>query len=237
MIDLESQLWQSGTDPIAGLDEAGRGPLAGPVVAAAVIFPAYTLIPGVRDSKTLSARQRDALFEKIGQSAASMGIGIIDSEEIDKINILRATMKAMKQAVGQLEITPRHLLVDGNQLPDCSMEMTAVIRGDSRCFCIAAASIIAKVTRDRLMMQYHRQFPVYGFDKHKGYGTRYHINAIRVHGQSPIHRRSFHVKGLSIWQSPILNHAAMPFSREISAHCGERSTLLPEIRIPWFSLK
>ena len=198
MIDLESQLWQSGTDPIAGLDEAGRGPLAGPVVAAAVIFPAYTLIPGVRDSKTLSARQRDALFEKIGQSAASMGIGIIDSEEIDKINILRATMKAMKQAVGQLEITPRHLLVDGNQLPDCSMEMTAVIRGDSRCFCIAAASIIAKVTRDRLMMQYHRQFPVYGFDKHKGYGTRYHINAIRVHGQSPIHRRSFHVKGLSI---------------------------------------
>lgn len=198
MIDLERQLWRSGTDPIAGIDEAGRGPLAGPVVAAAVIFPAYTRVDGVRDSKTLSARQRDVLFEEIRQSAVSIGIGIIGSEEIDRINILRATLKAMKQAVDQLKITPRHLLIDGNQLPDCSMDMTAVIRGDRHCFSIAAASIIAKVTRDRLMMQYHLQFPVYGFDKHKGYGTRHHINAIRLHGQSPIHRRSFHVKDLNV---------------------------------------
>jgi ribonuclease HII len=197
MISLESQLWTAGTDLIAGIDEAGRGPLAGPVVAAAVIFPPYASIPGVRDSKTLTARQRDALYQKISQNAFSVGVGIIGSEEIDRINILKATLKAMKQAVDQLNITPLHLLVDGNQLPDCPMKMTAVVGGDRHCFCIAAASIIAKVTRDRLMVQYHRQFPVYGFDRHKGYGTRFHINAIRTHGYSPIHRRSFHVKELT----------------------------------------
>jgi ribonuclease HII len=197
MINLERQLWKDGTDLIAGIDEAGRGPLAGPVVAAAVIFPPYTSISGVRDSKTLSAHQRDVLYQKISENAFSVGIGIIGSEEIDRINILKATLKAMKQAVDQLKIPPHHLLIDGNQLPDCPMKMTAVIRGDRHCFCISAASIIAKVTRDRLMMQYHMKFPVYGFDRHKGYGTRFHINAIRTYGYSPIHRRTFHVKELT----------------------------------------
>lgn len=196
-MEIERELWQSGTQYIAGIDEAGRGPLAGPVVAAAVIFPAFFTIPGVRDSKTCTAHQRELLFREIERRAIAFGMGVVDSEEIDRINILQATLKAMRQAVEQLKIPPHHLLVDGNHLPDYPIDKTAVIKGDNRCFCIAAASILAKVTRDGMMVNYHRKFPVYGFDKHKGYGTRFHINAIRTYGYSPIHRRTFHVKELT----------------------------------------
>lgn len=186
---------------IAGVDEAGRGPLAGPVVAAAVIFDPRVRIDRVNDSKKLSARVRASLYDDITGRAIAWGVGIVDHEVIDRINILNATFLAMHKALRRLAVRPDHLIVDGNQFRTEEYPYTTVIDGDARCFSIAAASIIAKVTRDRLMVELDVRFPEYGFARHKGYGTREHIAALLAHGPSPIHRRSFLKKILSTPQA------------------------------------
>jgi len=193
MVDFffERIYWNQGIRHVAGIDEAGRGPLDGPVVAAAVILAGELWIDGVDDSKKLSAARRDYLFDMISQSALSIGVGIIDHATIDTINIYHATMKAMKEAVRALAIQPGHLLVDGPRYHDASIPFTPVINGDAQCISIAAASIIAKVTRDRLMAEYDLTYPQYGFAKHKGYGTPDHLEALRRHGPCSIHRKSF----------------------------------------------
>lgn len=184
---------------IAGVDEAGRGPLAGPVVAAAVMFPGEWLqsglprpLRGLNDSKQLSARAREEFFEALTADAAvRCGVAIVGVEEIDRINILQATHRAMNEALAQLNPAPEHALVDGLAVRSIRFPQTAIVEGDAKSYSIAAASVIAKVTRDRIMCEYHRQFPVYGFAEHKGYGTPQHLAALRVHGPCPIHRRSF----------------------------------------------
>jgi ribonuclease HII len=176
---------------VAGIDEAGRGPLAGPVVAAAVVFPPEVWIQGVDDSKALTAARRERLFGIIMECSEDVGIGIVTHEEIDALNIYRATMKAMHDAVARLRLPPGHLLVDGPRFSHPLIPSTAVVGGDARCFSIAAASIVAKVTRDRLMAEYGRIYPEYGFARHKGYGTAAHMEAIREFGPCPIHRSSF----------------------------------------------
>ena len=189
--DFERQLWNNGIEFLAGVDEAGRGPLAGPVVAAAVIFPKDVWIDGVDDSKKLTHGKREELFDLIQTSALSVGVGIVSHQRIDEINILQATMQAMEEAVAKLDRHPQHLLIDGPRYNCTSIPYAAIIDGDAKCFSIAAASIIAKVTRDRLMLAYDREFPQYGFAKHKGYGTKEHLDALRKHGPCEIHRRSF----------------------------------------------
>lgn len=169
--------------------------MAGPVVAAAVVFPRDVFIAGIDDSKKLSALKREGLKQQIESDAIDVGVGIVHEGEIDRINILQATYKAMRMAVGSLRVRPDHLLIDGRPLPDKVVPQTAVVKGDRECFSIAAASIVAKVTRDRMMAEYHEMFPEYGFDRHKGYGTKQHVAAIRAHGLCPIHRRSFEIKG------------------------------------------
>jgi len=190
---LENSLRKAGKAVIAGIDEAGRGPLAGPVVAAAVILPAGTDIPGIDDSKKLSASTRDALFDKITERAEAWGIGMIDNEEIDATNILEATMNAMRAALRTMKKNPDVALVDGNRAPDLPCDARAVVDGDARCRIIAAASIIAKVTRDRLMADLDTVYPDYGFASHKGYGAQSHIDAIRRRGPCDIHRISFRI--------------------------------------------
>jgi ribonuclease HII len=193
----EQQLWQQHFSAIAGVDEAGRGPLAGPVVAAAVIFPQHhSTIPGINDSKQLSEKKRDFLFDVVCQHAVSFGIGVVDHHEIDHLNILQATYKAMSIAVENCHIPPDYVLVDGRGLPRLAMPAQAIIKGDAKSLSIAAASILAKVTRDRLMVELHGHYPEYGFQQHKGYPTKKHIQAIRKHGLSPVHRRSFRPKQL-----------------------------------------
>lgn len=197
LLIYERQLWQQGLQWVAGVDEAGRGPLAGPVVAAAIIFPrGQEILSGVNDSKKLTAAQREKAYEVIMQQAAGAGIGIVSESEIDEINILQATYRAMLQAVNNLGQPPQHLLIDGRGRPETFYPVTTLIKGDSRSLSIAAASIIAKVTRDRLMLEFHNQYPQYGFARHKGYPTKAHLQAIRQHGWCPIHRRSFHPKQL-----------------------------------------
>jgi ribonuclease HII len=181
---------------IAGVDEAGRGPLAGPVVAAAVIFPPEMWIYGVDDSKKLSAAKREQLFPLIERSAVSVGIGIVDREVIDEINIFQASMLAMTLAIGKLDPAPHHLFVDGPWSPGKTIPCTPLVGGDGKCFSIAAASIIAKVTRDRLMIEFDQKYPHYGFARHKGYGTREHLDAIRKFGPCAIHRRSFRMPAM-----------------------------------------
>lgn len=188
---------------VAGIDEAGRGPLAGPVVAAAVILP-----PGyeqgdnlqqdvpINDSKKLSPRQRGKLYETIARDAVSVGIGVVEAPEIDAVNILQATLVAMKEAVLALSLIPDYLLIDGLNRIDLDMPQETIISGDSRSLSVAAASIVAKVSRDRLMEMYHRQFPQYNFLRNKGYGTREHREAILKYGRCKIHRRSFRVTGI-----------------------------------------
>ena len=192
-LDIEQELWDQGIDAVAGVDEAGRGPLAGPVVAAAVVFPRGLFLPGVDDSKKLSARRREDLFEVIRTSALAWGVGVVSHEVVDRMNILGATMEAMHVAVAELHPAPGILLVDGNRFRRGPIPHRTVVRGDAISFTIAAASIIAKVTRDRLMIAYDAEYPEYGFVRHKGYGTPEHLAAIRKHGLSPIHRRSFHL--------------------------------------------
>ncbi len=190
-LEFEHLIWSKGYANIAGIDEAGCGPLAGPVVAAAVVFPAYSYISDIRDSKKLSARQREAFFPQIIESALSFGIGIVHHQEIDRINIRQATFKAMKMALGGLKLKPGYLLIDGYELPGSIYQQEAVVDGDDHCFTIAAASVLAKVTRDRLMVDYHEQYPQYGFDRHKGYGTKLHREMIKKYGPCPIHRQTF----------------------------------------------
>lgn len=175
---------------VAGVDEAGRGPLAGPVVAAAVIMGS-TVIDGIGDSKQLSARQRERLFARIYAGATAVGVGYADVEEIDRINILQASLLAMQRAVAALSVAPDHALIDGNHCPRLACATTAVIGGDATVVVIGAASIVAKVTRDRIMVELDRRFPVYGFARHKGYPTRDHLAALSQHGVSVVHRRTF----------------------------------------------
>ncbi len=188
---IEREYWRSGTVSVAGVDEAGRGPLAGPVVAAAVIFPPEHFIEGVRDSKLLTEDEREELYARIVAEASAYGIGIVHSEVIDQINILQATYRAMHEAIRSLSVEPSLLLVDGNRFLDMGIPFRTIVDGDALSFSIAAASIIAKITRDRLMMAYDAQFPGYGFAQHKGYATPQHREAIRRLGLCEIHRRSF----------------------------------------------
>lgn len=176
--------------PVAGIDEAGRGPLAGPVVAAAVILDPLNFPAGLNDSKKLSHKKREQLFDAL-QDCADIGIGIIEPLEIDEINILQATYKAMIQACEALTHPPYHCLVDGNRLPNLSMDATAIVKGDAKSLSIAAASIIAKVTRDRIMMELDQKHPEYGWAKNMGYGTQAHRDAINTYGPTPFHRMSF----------------------------------------------
>ena len=188
-------LLSQGYSYVAGLDEAGRGCLAGPVVAAAVILPlnndTLAVFDGVRDSKQLSMLARERLYDVIMQHALAVGVGSGSVELIDQINILQATKHAMREALTQLPLQPQALLLDALLLHDIVLPQRSIIKGDARCLSIAAASIIAKVTRDRLMCQLHQQYPVYGFDQHKGYGTAAHVEALHMHGVSSIHRTSF----------------------------------------------
>ncbi|MEP3348972.1 MAG: ribonuclease HII [Marinomonas sp.] len=179
-------------DLIAGTDEAGRGPLAGEVVAAAVILDPNNPIAGLADSKKLSEKKREALFDEIQEKALAYAIASASIEEIDELNILHASMLAMSRSVALLPVSPEHVLVDGNRLPPnlpCTAE--AVVKGDARQAAISAASILAKVTRDRSIVELAKTYPEYGFEKHKGYPTALHLEAIRLHGITPIHRRSF----------------------------------------------
>jgi len=190
-LDYEIKLWNSGINFVAGVDEAGRGPLAGPVVAAAVIFQPGIEIDGVNDSKQLSEKERERLFDQIQEHSLSIGVGMADHCVIDETNILNATFRSMHEAICKLKYEPEHLLIDGPHFPGANIPFTKIVDGDSKCFSIAAASIIAKVTRDRLMVEFDKRYPQYGFAKHKGYGTKVHLEAIRKHGPCAIHRRSF----------------------------------------------
>jgi ribonuclease HII len=178
---------------IAGVDEAGRGPLAGPVVAAAVVFPKDVWIPGIDDSKKLSPSAREELFSDICRCAVTFGVGVVDQSVIDVINIREASLMAMKSALSQLNPKPDYILVDGNYFRSSSVPFEAIIHGDAKVFSIAAASIVAKVIRDRLMQILHLRYPEYGFDRHKGYATKQHIAAIQAFGRCEIHRQSFRV--------------------------------------------
>ena len=191
LIRAETECRQKGYSMIGGADEAGRGPLAGPVVAACVILPADGWILGVNDSKKLSEKKREELYEKITGAALAYGTGIVDSDVIDQINILRATRLAFKKAVDSMRILPDFLFTDMIDQLDISCPWEPVKKGDATIYCVAAASIIAKVTRDRIMRSYDRMYPEYGFARHKGYGTRAHMDAIICHGPTPLHRRSF----------------------------------------------
>jgi ribonuclease HII len=175
---------------VCGVDEAGRGPLAGPVIAAAVVLDPARIPKGLNDSKQLNEAKREALFDAI-MASASVGIGVVEAGVIDRINILQATLLAMRQAVMQLVTAPHLALVDGNRKPPLPCDVETIIKGDGKCSSIAAASIIAKVTRDRMMLVLDAQYPLYGFSNHKGYGTEEHLAAIATHGPCPLHRRSF----------------------------------------------
>ena len=189
----ERKYWVKDIVCVAGVDEAGRGPLAGPVLAAAVIFEPGFCIPFINDSKQLSEKKREELFHIINERAVAVGVGRVSHDVIDRINILQASMLAMNKAIDQLKVKPEQLLVDGNFFHHESIPVENIIKGDALSHSIAAASIIAKVTRDAIMREYDRQYPQYGFAKHKGYGTPEHIAAIHRFGFSEIHRRSFRV--------------------------------------------
>lgn len=191
MWQIEDSFYAQGYQVICGVDEAGRGPLAGPVCAAAVILPKHLEIPGLTDSKKLTDKKRRELFPLIQEQAVAYGIGLASQEEIDEINILQATFLAMERALSQLNVRPDMVLIDGNRERDFGVPVQTVIKGDSLSANIAAASILAKVTRDNLMMELALQYPQYGFEIHKGYGTKAHYEALRQYGASPIHRRSF----------------------------------------------
>lgn len=192
--EFERELWQQGYARVAGVDEAGRGPLAGPVVAAACVVPEHVDIAGMDDSKKLSAQQREALYAQLtGHPDVLWAACVVEAEEIDAINILQAALKAMEGAAAGLTAQPDFLLVDGNRLPKGfdPQRSRPIVKGDSKSYCIAAASVIAKVTRDRLMEQHHEHWPQYNFAGHKGYCVPEHVEAIRQHGPCPVHRRTF----------------------------------------------
>ena len=191
MWEIENSLYSETVQLICGVDEAGRGPLAGPVCAAAVILPRDLQIPGLTDSKKLTDKKRRELFPVIQEQAIAYGIGLASEQEIDEINILQATFLAMRRALDQLSVRPDLALIDGNRETDFGLPVKTVVKGDSLSANIAAASILAKVTRDNIMIQLSEQYPEYGFEIHKGYGTKAHYAALTKHGASPVHRRSF----------------------------------------------
>ena len=191
MWEIEDENYAEGFQVICGVDEAGRGPLAGPVCAAAVILPPHTRIPGLNDSKKLTDKKRRELFPVICEQAVAYGIGMATEQEIDEINILQATFLAMQRAMDGLQVRPDLALIDGNRQKDFGLPVKTVVKGDSLSANIAAASVLAKVTRDNIMVELAQQYPEYGFEIHKGYGTKAHYEALRTYGPSPIHRRSF----------------------------------------------
>ena len=189
--EIERELHSQGVGLICGVDEAGRGPLAGPVCAAAVILPAEADLPGLNDSKKLSEKKREQLFPEIQRIALAWSVAFATVEEIEERNILGATMLAMNRAIAGLSLKPELALIDGNRNKEIEMPSRCVVHGDARCASIAAASILAKVSRDRLMVELSREYPQYGFEQHKGYGTRAHYEALREYGPCPAHRPSF----------------------------------------------
>ena len=191
MWEIEDGFYAQGVKVICGVDEAGRGPLAGPVCAAAVILPEHLELPGLTDSKKLTDKKRRELFPIIKEQALAYGIGLASEQEIDEINILQATFLAMQRALDQLKIKPELALIDGNREKDFGIPVKTVVKGDSLSLNIAAASVLAKVTRDDLMVQMAEKYPEYGFDIHKGYGTKAHYAALTEHGPSAIHRKTF----------------------------------------------
>lgn len=190
-LEYENAALNSGFEVICGIDEAGRGPLAGPVYAAAVILPKGHIVEGVNDSKKISEKKRDLLFDKIIDECVCYSIGTASEQEIDEINILQATFLAMRRAVAGLEIKPDIALVDGNKKPGLDIAEQTIVKGDSKSANIAAASIIAKVSRDRYMLEMAEKYPEYQFEKHKGYGTKIHYEMLEKYGISPIHRKTF----------------------------------------------
>ena len=190
--EFENKLYKTGLTYIAGIDEAGRGPLAGPVTVGAVIMRPDSFIEGINDSKKISESKREKLYEQITNEAISWSVGIVDQKEIDELNILNATKKALTQAIEGLETKPDRILVDALEHIDTKgVPYTSIIKGDAKVYSISCASIIAKVTRDRIMREYDEVYPQYGFAKHKGYGTAAHIEAIKKYGPCPLHRKSF----------------------------------------------
>ena len=204
MLTYESELKRNGYRLIAGVDEAGRGPLAGPVVAGSVILDPDTLIPGIDDSKKLSASKRESLYDLIWEKAIAVGIGIVHNEVIDRINILRASLEAMSRAVKGLSVQPDYILVDGLHCPHLDLQMKPIVAGDSSSLSIASASIIAKVTRDRIMVKFDRIYPQYEFASNKGYPTPEHLSALQRFGPCEIHRRSFAPVAEALTQPEIL---------------------------------
>ena len=189
---IEEDIYLQGANYICGIDEAGRGPLAGPVVVASVIMPKDSMIEGVNDSKKISEKKREKLYEEIIEKAISYSVGIVDQKEIDRVNILNATKAGLTQSIKGLKIKPDIILVDALKgIDTCGIPYESIIKGDAKCYSIAAASIIAKVTRDRIMRQWHEVYPQYNFIQHKGYGTAAHIAAIKEYGLCPLHRLSF----------------------------------------------
>ena len=190
--EFETNLHKTGLTYISGIDEAGRGPLAGPVVVGVAIMKPDSFIEGVNDSKKISEKRREKLYEQITEEAIDWSVGIVDQTEIDKINILNATKKALHSAIENLKVKPERILVDAlEHIDTCGIPYTSIIKGDAKVYSISAASIIAKVTRDRIMREYDEIYPEYGFAGHKGYGTAAHIQAIKTYGPCPIHRQSF----------------------------------------------
>ena len=188
----EDELRNRGFNMICGIDEAGRGPLAGPVVVASVIMPANSMIEGVNDSKKISEKKREKLYDQILEEAISYGVGIVGQDEIDEINILNATKKGLTMSLKELTVKPDLIIVDAlTHIDTMGIPYESIIKGDAKCYSIAAASIVAKVTRDRIMRQWDEIYPQYGFINHKGYGTAKHIQALKEYGPCPIHRKSF----------------------------------------------
>lgn len=190
-LEFEKEALAKGYKSVCGVDEAGRGPLAGPVCAAAVILPKGVIIDGVNDSKKLSEKKRESLFDVIREQALSYSIAYATVDEIEEINILNATMLAMRRAIDGLDIKADYAMIDGNKIPPIDIDAECIVKGDAKSMSIACASILAKVSRDRLLYKYAEEYPMYGFDKHKGYGTKVHREAILKYGPCPYHRKSF----------------------------------------------
>ena len=190
-LEFEKEALAKGYKSVCGVDEAGRGPLAGPVCAAAVILPEGVIIDGVNDSKKLSEKKRESLFDVIREQALSYSIAYATVDEIEEINILNATMLAMRRAIDGLDIKADYAMIDGNKIPPIDIDAECIVKGDAKSMSIACASILAKVSRDRLLYKYAEEYPMYGFDKHKGYGTKIHREAILKYGPCPYHRKSF----------------------------------------------
>lgn len=213
LLVYEKRLWKQGWELIAGVDEVGRGPLAGPVVAACVILPENLFLPGVDDSKKLTRIKREKLFEHIMDDAVEVGVGIVREKTIDKLNILNASLKAMWRAVKKLKTSPQLVLVDGNQkIPNLPFPQMSIVKGDSKSISIASASIVAKVTRDKIMFNYHKKYPQFCFAQNKGYSTKSHLEALKTFGPCKIHRRSF--KTIKLLEKSQMNFDIMEFGNE-----------------------